>query len=157
MDGCKGYDVSASSNLGATSASMSSSCSGLKSSPSTPLPRLCTTPSRRRSLASNSESGGFLLRLGARPGRGNMHSIPALLQLEHGCFLSHLTFLFLHVVHDLGFMLAVGATTLVGEVGDLLLGKVSDLGAELWSIGKPCTPRSGEAKACGVCANKAAY
>lgn len=32
-----------------------------------------------------------------------MHSIPALLQLEHGCLLSHLTFRFLHVVHDLEF------------------------------------------------------
>ena len=27
----------------------------------------------------------------------------ALLQFEHGCLLSHLTFLFLHVVHDLAF------------------------------------------------------
>ena len=32
-----------------------------------------------------------------------MHSIPALVQFEHGCLLSHLTFLFLHVVHDLAF------------------------------------------------------
>ena len=27
----------------------------------------------------------------------------ALLQFEHGCLLSHLTFLFLHVIHDLVF------------------------------------------------------
>ena len=32
-----------------------------------------------------------------------MHSMAARLQLEHGCLLSHLTFLFLHVVHDLAF------------------------------------------------------
>lgn len=29
--------------------------------------------------------------------------MPALLQLMHGCRLSHRTFLFLHVTHDLGF------------------------------------------------------
>ena len=45
-------------------------------------------------------SGGFLLRLGALPGPGKMHSIAALLQFEHGCLLSHLTFLFLHVTQD---------------------------------------------------------
>lgn len=32
-----------------------------------------------------------------------MHSTAALVQFEHGCLLSHLTFLFLHVVHDLEF------------------------------------------------------
>ena len=32
-----------------------------------------------------------------------MHSIAALLQFEHGCLLSHLTFLFLHMMHDLAF------------------------------------------------------
>ena len=32
-----------------------------------------------------------------------MHSMPALLQLMHGCRLSHRTFRFLHVTHDLGF------------------------------------------------------
>ena len=68
-----------------------------------PFPKLCTTPSNLRSLANSSVSGGFLLRLGALPGPGNTHSIAALLQFEHGCLLSHLTFLFLHVVHDLAF------------------------------------------------------
>lgn len=48
-------------------------------------------------------SGGFLLRRGALPGPGKMHSIPALLQLMHGCCLSHRTFLFLQVTQDLGF------------------------------------------------------
>ena len=47
--------------------------------------------------------GGFLLRLGALPGPGNTHSTPALLQFEQGCLLSHRTFLFLQVVHDLEF------------------------------------------------------
>ena len=64
---------------------------------------LCTTPSNRLSRANNSASGGFLLRLGALPGPGNTHSIPCLLQLEHGCRLSQRTFRFLHVVHDRGF------------------------------------------------------
>lgn len=45
-------------------------------------------------------SGGFLLRLGALPGPGKTHSIAALLQFEHGCRLSHLTFRFLQVTHD---------------------------------------------------------
>ena len=53
--------------------------------------RLETTPSRRRSLSSSSASWGFLLLRGARPGPGKMHSILARTQLEHGCFLSHLT------------------------------------------------------------------
>ena len=44
-----------------------------------------------------------MLRRGARPGPGKMHSMAALLQLEHGCLLSHRTFLFLHVTQDLGF------------------------------------------------------
>ena len=46
-------------------------------------------------------SGGFLLRLGALPGPGKIHSIAALLQFEHGCLLSHFTFRFLHVMQDL--------------------------------------------------------
>ena len=68
-----------------------------------PFPKLCTTPSNLRSLANSSVSGGFRLRLGALPGPGKTHSIAALLQFEHGCRLSHLTFLFRQVVHDLAF------------------------------------------------------
>lgn len=43
------------------------------------------------------------MRLGALPGPGNRHSIAARLQFEHGCLLSHFTFLFLQVIHDLEF------------------------------------------------------
>lgn len=48
-------------------------------------------------------SGAFLLRLGALPGPGNMHFTPALTQFEHGCLLSHRTFLFLQMLQDLAF------------------------------------------------------
>ena len=48
-------------------------------------------------------SGGFLVRRGALPGPGKTHSMPALLQFEHGCLLSHLTLRRLQVVHDRGF------------------------------------------------------
>lgn len=69
--------------------------------------RLCTTPSSRRNLSMSSPSGGFLLFRGARPGPGNTHSILARAQFEHGCFLSHLTFLRRHVTQERGF--GVGA------------------------------------------------
>ena len=95
-----------------------SSFSGFRSPPSTSLPRLCTTPSKRLSLARSSESGGFFVRRGARPGRGKMHSMPALWQLEHGCLLSHLTFLLLQVVHDLGFRVGLVGLADEAEPGD---------------------------------------
>ena len=75
-----------------------------------------TTPSSLLSLASSSVSGGFLLLLGALPGPGNTHSIPALLQLIHGCRLSQRTFLFLQVTHDLGFKEDTPAPFVGGEV-----------------------------------------
>lgn len=81
------------------------------------FPRCCTTPSSRRSLARSSASGGFLLRRGARPGPGKIHSIAALLQLEHGCLLSHRTLRFLHVTQDLGFGCAVVEEPLVPLTG----------------------------------------
>lgn len=49
-------------------------------------------PSSFRSRSSSSASGGLRALRGARPGAGKMHSMRALVQLVHGCFLSHLTF-----------------------------------------------------------------
>ena len=57
-----------------------------------------------------------MLRLGALPGGGNLHSMPALVQFEHGCLLSHPTFRFLQVVHDLGFV--EGVQVVEVAVGD---------------------------------------
>lgn len=65
--------------------------------------RLRTTPSSLLSLAISSASCGFLLRLGALPGPGKIHTLPVFKQLAQGFFLSHRTFLFLQVVQDLGF------------------------------------------------------
>ena len=47
-----------------------------------------------------------------------MHSLPALVQFEHGLFLSHRTFLLLHVVHDFGFKCEVEEALFEGDVGD---------------------------------------
>ena len=75
---------------------------------STWAPRLWTTPSSLRNLASNSASGGFLDFLGARPGPGNTHSIPALTQFAHGFSLSHLTFRRRHVTQLRGLWRGAG-------------------------------------------------
>jgi hypothetical protein len=63
---------------------------------------VCTTLSSFFSLSMSSPSGAFLDLRGARPGPGNIHSIFARAQLEHGCFLSHLTLRLRHVMQDLG-------------------------------------------------------
>lgn len=54
------------------------------SSSSTDMPMPWMTPSSRRSLFMSSPSGGFLGRLLARSGAGNMHCTFALAQLEQG-------------------------------------------------------------------------
>lgn len=56
-----------------------------------------------------------------------MHSVPALLQLEHGCLLSHRTLRFLQVVQDLGFTGGAGGPLGGGEV---LLWRDALFGAE---------------------------
>lgn len=93
--------------------------SPFSSSSSKFFPRCCTTPSSRRNLANSSASGGFRLRRGARPGPGKTHSMSALVQFEHGCRLSHRTFLFLHVTQDLG--LGCGAEEAPSVCGDSVL------------------------------------
>lgn len=45
-----------------------------------------------------------------------MHTTPALLQFEHGCFLSHRTFRFLQVVHDLGFKIGAEFPFVGGDI-----------------------------------------
>jgi len=85
-----------------------------------------------------------------------MHSIPAFWQLEHGCFLSHRTFLFLHVVQDLGLMFGPGGGLFEGEIGDLVLPKGSAVVAR-GSNGKPWVANSGDASTCGFVVNRAAY
>lgn len=69
-----------------------------------------------------------------------MHSIAALLQLEHGCLLSHLTFLFLHVMHDLEFK---PEAAFAGGVFCFPLDVGGSLGSRLLSgvwIGRPNVP-----------------
>ena len=54
-----------------------------------------------------------------------MHSIAALLQFEHGCLLSHLTFRFLQVTHDLELrLLAGGEVDCLWGLDDCSLGDV---------------------------------
>ena len=64
----------------------------------------------------------------------------ALLQLEHGCLLSHLTFLFLHVVHDLAFK---PEETFAGDVLCFPLVVGGSLGSRLLFgviVGRPNVP-----------------
>lgn len=56
------------------------------------------------------------MRLGALPGPGKRHSIAARLQFEHGCLLSHLTFRFLQVIHDLVLYPVVPLAPFIGGV-----------------------------------------
>lgn len=76
---------------------------GVDSSSRTCEPKPCTRLSRRLNLSASSPSRGFLGFRGARPAGGKTHSMLCRIQLEHGCFLSHLTFLRLQVTHDRGF------------------------------------------------------
>lgn len=80
------------------------------------------------------------MRLGALPGPGNRHSIAARLQFEHGCLLSHLTFLFLQVIHDLEFNPVVPFAPFVGGAIRFSLTDGGSLGEALlfWFLGLPC-------------------
>lgn len=66
-----------------------------------------------------------------------MHSVPDLLQFEHGCLLSHRTLRFLQVVQDLGFD---GVAEEPFTEGGVSLGGVDLFGAE-WLLLSLLAPR----------------